>query len=458
MIEIRHLTKKYGDNEAVKDLNLTLEPGHVYGFLGPNGAGKTTTMNMITGYIGATAGEVLINGHDINKEPEEAKKCIGYLPEQPPVYADMKVLEYLKFVAELKGIPKQVQNADIKQVMQMTKLEPMQGRLIRNLSKGYRQRVGLAQALMGMPEFIILDEPTVGLDPKQIIEIRELIRTLREKHTIILSSHILQEISAVCDHVFIISRGVLVASDTMENLEGQMTGRQLEVIVKATEEQAAGLLSVRGVKSGKVTFIKEEKAEADEEQAPENVGAKNEEGQELAQGPTSAPEEAAGEPAEAAGDAAAVAGEASVNEPTEAAAEEAAPAPESAVGEPEEVAREAAAEETAESAREAAVTAGEAAVREPAEAVQEATVAATEAAAEETAEMAGFAVSVDVPENADVAAEREIGLLITPKPDLDLRETIFGYCVENSIVLLEMHTVTKSLEDIFLELTSVGEA
>ena len=395
MIEIRHLTKKYGDNEAVKDLNLTLEPGHVYGFLGPNGAGKTTTMNMITGYIGATAGEVLINGHDINKEPEEAKKCIGYLPEQPPVYGDMKVLEYLKFVAELKGIPKQVQNADIKQVMQMTKLEPMQGRLIRHLSKGYRQRVGLAQALMGMPEFIILDEPTVGLDPKQIIEIRELIRTLREKHTIILSSHILQEISAVCDHVFIISRGVLVASDTMENLEGQMTGRQLEVIVKATEEQAAGLLSVRGVKTGKVTFIKEEKAGADEEQAPENTGAKNEEGQESREGSTPAPEGAA-------------AGEAAVNEPAEAAGEETAPAP--------------------------------------------------VAAAEETAELTGIAVSVDVPENADVAAEREIGLLITPKPELDLRETIFGYCVENGIVLLEMHTVTKSLEDIFLELTSVGEA
>ena len=196
MIEISHLTKKYGANVAVNDLSLTLEPGNIYGFLGPNGAGKSTTMNIITGYIGASSGEVKINGYDINKNPEEAKKCIGYLPEIPPVYGDMKVLEYLKFVAEL---------------------HEMKDRLIRNLSKGYRQRVGLAQALLGMPEIIILDEPTVGLDPKQIIEIRDLIRSLKEKHTVILSSHILQEISAVCDHVFIISKGALVASDSRKN-------------------------------------------------------------------------------------------------------------------------------------------------------------------------------------------------------------------------------------------------
>ena len=180
MIEIRHLTKKYGENVAVNDLNITLEPGNIYGFLGPNGAGKSTTMNMITGYIGATSGEVIINGHDINKEPEQAKQCIGYLPELPPVYGDMKVLEYLKFVAELKKIDKHSQMADIKQVMDLTKLEPVKNRLIRNLSKGYRQRVGLAQALMGLPEIVILDEPTVGLDPKQIIEIREMIQSLRE--------------------------------------------------------------------------------------------------------------------------------------------------------------------------------------------------------------------------------------------------------------------------------------
>ena len=173
MIEISHLTKKYGANVAVNDLSLTLEPGNIYGFLGPNGAGKSTTMNIITGYIGASSGEVKINGYDINKNPEEAKKCIGYLPEIPPVYGDMKVLEYLKFVAELKKLDSHTRNADISQVMDLTKLHEMKDRLIRNLSKGYRQRVGLAQALLGMPEIIILDEPTVGLDPKQIIEIRD---------------------------------------------------------------------------------------------------------------------------------------------------------------------------------------------------------------------------------------------------------------------------------------------
>lgn len=249
MIEISHLTKKYGANTAVDDLSLTLEPGNIYGFLGPNGAGKSTTMNMITGYIGATSGEIKINGHDINQEPEAAKKNIGYLPELPPLYGDMKVLEYLQFAADLKGIDRKAQNADIKQVLDLTKLHPMKNRLIRNLSKGYRQRVGLAQALMGMPEIIILDEPTVGLDPKQIIEIRELIASLREKHTVILSSHILQEISAVCDHVFIISKGRLVASDTMEHLERSMSGaQQLEVTVRGTREQTLSIGSIPGVK------------------------------------------------------------------------------------------------------------------------------------------------------------------------------------------------------------------
>ncbi len=250
MIEISHLTKKYGSNVAVNDLNLTLQSGNIYGFLGPNGAGKSTTMNIITGYIGATSGEVKINGYDINKNPEEAKRCIGYLPEMPPVYGDMRVNEYLRFVAELKKIDKRQQNADIKQVMDLTRLHQVQNRLIKNLSKGYRQRVGLAQALMGMPEIIILDEPTVGLDPKQIIEIRELVKSLREKHTVILSSHILQEISAVCDHVFIISGGNLVASDTMENLENRMGGvQQLTVIIRGTREQAESFSDIPLVNS-----------------------------------------------------------------------------------------------------------------------------------------------------------------------------------------------------------------
>lgn len=250
MIEISHLTKKYGANVAVDDLNLIIEPGHIYGFLGPNGAGKSTTMNIITGYIGATSGEVKINGFDMNKNPKEAKKCIGYLPELPPLYGDMKVQEYLQFAAELKGIDKHQRKADIRQAAELTGLEEVTQRLIKNLSKGYRQRVGLAQALLGMPEIIILDEPTVGLDPKQIIEIRDLIRSLKEKHTVILSSHILQEISAVCDHVFIISRGKLAASDTMEHLQSRMQGaQQLSLKVKATREQAESFTVLETVAS-----------------------------------------------------------------------------------------------------------------------------------------------------------------------------------------------------------------
>lgn len=258
-VEICHLTKKYGENVAVKDLNLVLESGNIYGFLGPNGAGKSTTMNIITGYIGATSGEVKINGYDINKEPEKAKKCIGYLPELPPLYGDMKVIEYLRFVAELKQIDKNSQHRDVEQVVEMTKLQDVQNRLIKNLSKGYRQRVGLAQALMGMPKIIILDEPTVGLDPKQIIEIRDLILSLKENHIVILSSHIMQEVSAVCDHVFIISKGSLVASDTMENLEKQMSGaQQLTVIVKATEAQAESLSGISAVEECVIVRNEEE--------------------------------------------------------------------------------------------------------------------------------------------------------------------------------------------------------
>ena len=233
MIEINNLVKKYGDHVAVDDLSLTVEPGKIYGFLGPNGAGKSTTMNIITGYLGATSGEVKINGHDIFKKPEEAKKCIGYLPEIPPLYVDMTVREYLDFVAELKKLEKSLRKRYVEEAMETTGITDVANRMIRNLSKGYRQRVGFAQAILGYPEIIILDEPTVGLDPKQIIEIRELIKKLGEKHTVILSSHILTEISAVCDHVFIISKGKLVASDATENLVSLMSGAQeIEVTVR----------------------------------------------------------------------------------------------------------------------------------------------------------------------------------------------------------------------------------
>ena len=239
MIEINHLVKKYGSHVAVDDLSLTVEPGKIYGFLGPNGAGKSTTMNIITGYLAATSGEVKINGFDVLKQPEEAQKCVGYLPELPPLYMDMTVKEYLDFVAELKKLEKSLRAGYVKEAMKITKTEEVSGRLIRNLSKGYRQRVGFAQAVLGYPEILILDEPTVGLDPKQIIEIRDLIKELGKKHTIILSSHILSEISAVCDHVFIISHGKLVASDSTENLLERMTGAQeIELLVKAEEDTA----------------------------------------------------------------------------------------------------------------------------------------------------------------------------------------------------------------------------
>lgn len=243
MIEISHLTKKYGSHIAVDDLSLTVEPGKIYGFLGPNGAGKSTTMNMITGYLGATSGTVKINGFDIFAQPEEAKKCVGYLPELPPLYQEMTVQEYLNFVAELKKIKKEERKKQVEEVMEMTRIMEMKNRLIRNLSKGYKQRVGLAQAILGYPEVILLDEPTVGLDPKQIIEMRELIKELGKNHTVILSSHILSEVSAVCDHIFIISKGKLVASDSTENLSHLMEGTpEIILEIKGEREAIAGVL------------------------------------------------------------------------------------------------------------------------------------------------------------------------------------------------------------------------
>lgn len=237
MIEVRNLVKKYGNHVAVDHLNFTVEKGKIYGFLGPNGAGKSTTMNMITGYIASTEGDILINGHNILEEPEEAKKRIGYLPEIPPLYQDMTVKEYLEFAAELKAVPREKKKSNIEEVMSTIKIEDVKNRLIKNLSKGYKQRVGLAQALLGYPEIIILDEPTVGLDPKQIIEIRDLIKGLGRKHTVILSSHILSEVSAVCDHVLIIDKGRLVASDSPENLSKLMAGdNSLELTIKGREE------------------------------------------------------------------------------------------------------------------------------------------------------------------------------------------------------------------------------
>lgn len=237
------LCKQYGTVLRVNHLDITVPEGSIYGFLGPNGAGKSTTMNIMTGYLGATEGEVIINGHDILKEPEEAKRHIGYLPEQPPLYMDMTVREYLEFAAELKGIKKKQRAGQIAEVENLVKIKDVEHRLIKNLSKGYRQRVGLAQAVLGFPEIIILDEPSVGLDPKQIIEIRELIRKLAKNHTVILSSHILAEVREVCDYIIIISKGRLMASDTPENLE-RMLGQQnvVEIEVKTSPLEVRRIL------------------------------------------------------------------------------------------------------------------------------------------------------------------------------------------------------------------------
>lgn len=250
MIEAIGLVKEYGDHIAVDHLSFKVEKGQIVGFLGPNGAGKSTTMNMLTGYISATEGTILINGYDMLEEPEFAKKSIGYLPEQPPVYADMTVTEYLKFVTELKKVPRKDRLAEVERVMTMTGLQVMRHRLIQHLSKGYRQRVGIAQALVGSPEVIILDEPTVGLDPRQIIEIRDLMKSLAKNHTVILSSHIMQEISAVCDYIMIINHGKLVLSGTPEQLQKDANKEDnLELEAESTKEKMLQVLSgVSGIK------------------------------------------------------------------------------------------------------------------------------------------------------------------------------------------------------------------
>ena len=203
MIEVNHLVKQYGDHRAVDDLSFTVQQGQIYGFLGPNGAGKSTTMNIITGCLAATSGDVRIDGHDIYKQPLEAKRAIGYLPEQPPLYPDMTPREYLDFVGELKGLKKKERAAEVDAVMEKTGLVEVRDRLIKNLSKGYKQRVGLAQAILGDPQVVILDEPTVGLDPAQIIEIRSVIKSLAHEHTVIFSSHILSEVSGICNQILI---------------------------------------------------------------------------------------------------------------------------------------------------------------------------------------------------------------------------------------------------------------
>lgn len=270
MIEVKHLCRKYGEHRAVDDLSFTIENGYVYGFLGPNGAGKSTTMNMITGCLAATSGQVLIDSYDIFEDAQEAKKRIGYLPEIPPLYQDMTVREFLNFVAKAKGVPKQALDEQLFSVVSLAGLEEVEERLIKNLSKGYKQRVGIAQALLANPEIIILDEPTVGLDPKQIIEVRDLIRELGKDHTVILSSHILSEVRSVCDRILIISKGKLVANDTPENLEKlyapksfeeiflELTGEEAEIA-----EEADALELLRRIKAGEQPAITQSEQEQD---------------------------------------------------------------------------------------------------------------------------------------------------------------------------------------------------
>lgn len=250
MIEIQNLTKKYGKISAVDDISFTVEKGEIVGFLGPNGAGKSTTMNILTGFISSTSGTVKVAGYDVLENPVEVKKHIGYLPEHPPLYFDMTVDEFLDFCADLKDVPKKDWKNQKTDIMELVKITHVSHRLIKNLSKGYKQRVGLAQALVGTPDVLILDEPTVGLDPKQIIEIRKLIKALGKNHTIILSSHILPEVSAICDRVVIINKGKIVAIDTPDNLSKKLADfSRFTITVAGPESKVKDALShVYGVK------------------------------------------------------------------------------------------------------------------------------------------------------------------------------------------------------------------
>lgn len=263
MIEISHLTKRYGEHLAVSDLSFTVDSGQIYGFLGPNGAGKSTTMNIMTGCLSATEGSVRIGGHDIFEEPEQAKKLIGYLPEQPPLYMNETPEEYLRFVGEAKGLRGPGLERQMDEVISQTGIEEVAHRRISALSKGYKQRVGIAQALLGNPEVIILDEPTVGLDPIQIIEIRDLIKELGQTHTVIFSSHILSEVRAICDQIIMIAKGKLVAFDTPENLEKHLLSPNEVILTSdAGEEEVRTLLesmdhitdlTLEGIGTGLVT-------------------------------------------------------------------------------------------------------------------------------------------------------------------------------------------------------------
>lgn len=270
MIEVKNLVKRYGNRNVVDDLSFTVGKGQIVGFLGPNGAGKSTTMNIITGYISATEGTVTVNGHDIYDEPEQAKACIGYLPEQPPLYPDMLVREYLSFVCDLKKVKRTEREKTLSKVMRLTKITDVSERLIKNLSKGYKQRVGMAGAMIGDPEILILDEPTVGLDPKQILEMRDLIRELSKHHTIFMSSHIMQEVSAVCSEILIINEGRLVVSDKAEDITGHVERtHELSLLVKGNRDLIQSVIEkLEHVESFKVMRTQEKEEQRVEISTP----------------------------------------------------------------------------------------------------------------------------------------------------------------------------------------------
>ncbi len=259
MIQIENISKRYGNKYAVKDASFTINKGEILGFLGRNGAGKSTTMNIITGYLSASSGRVLVDGHDILEEPLQVKRHIGYLPEMPPLYGDMTVDEYLKFVCEIKGVTKAHVKKHLDDICELVRITDHRKRLIKNLSKGYRQRVGIAQALVGNPEVVILDEPTVGLDPRQIIEIRNLIKDLGADHTVVLSSHILHEVADVCERVVIINKGQIVAQDTLENLTTGISDTfRLRLRVEGPEREVQRIIrEIPGLRSIDSVGVKE---------------------------------------------------------------------------------------------------------------------------------------------------------------------------------------------------------
>ena len=276
MIEVRNLTKQYGQRKAIDNISFSINAGEIVGFLGPNGAGKTTTMNIMTGFIAATSGDVTIDGIDVVAEPERAKANIGYLPDTPPVYLDMRVEEYLNFVANIKGVKLSQRKDMVKYVMAQVSIDDIPRRLIKNLSRGYRQRVGLAQSMIGNPKVIIMDEPTIGLDPKQIIEMRNVVKNLGKKHTVILSSHIMQEVSAVCDRMMIINRGKIVAAGTPEALSDSITkgANRMQVRVKGDRQHVMNALAEFAV-------IKNVSAEAGAESGTIDLVLAGEDGQDI---------------------------------------------------------------------------------------------------------------------------------------------------------------------------------